>query len=479
MRKIEIIFLSFLIVFGLVVRLYKFEAPIADWHSWRQTDTSSVSRNFVQNGIDLFHPKFDDLSNVQSGGKHDNLQGYRLAEFPLYNFFQAQGFLIFDKFSLEEWGRIVSIFSSLISGVFFYFLLRRHSGIRVAAFSTFFLIFLPFSIFWSRTVLPDSLFIALILGTLLFFDLWIKEQNKKRKFYYYLLSIIFSSLSVLIKPFAVFFFLPALFLSFEKWGTQIHKRKDLIILLLFAIFPFLVWRLWGLRFPGGVPDSTWLFNEGNIRFKPAFFYWIFGNRISELILGFWGLPLLILGIIRKQKSLFFHSFLLSSILYLFIIAKGNVQHSYYQIPLIPTIALFLGLGSDFLLNPAKQFFSKRFSYIILVFAIFLMFLLSYREIKDFYNIQNPSILAAGQAMDRLTPKDAKVLAPMEGDTSLLYFTKRKGWASFSKPLPILIKMGASYLVLVNPKKQDYEIGKTYKIIASSPQYIIFDLKQKP
>ena len=85
----KLFYLTFFLILiaGFVVRLYRFDNPIADWHSWRQADTSAVSRNFVQNGFDLLHPKFEDISNVPSG--LDNPNGYRFVEFPIYNAFQA------------------------------------------------------------------------------------------------------------------------------------------------------------------------------------------------------------------------------------------------------------------------------------------------------------------------------------------------------------------------------------------------------
>jgi len=478
--KKEIFILILILLGGFAVRLYKFNAPVADWHSWRQVDTSAVSRNFVKDGFDILHPRFDDLSNVQSG-IYDNPEGYRFVEFPIYNVLQAGGFLIFPKFTIEEWGRLISIFASLFSVVLLYILVKKYSNKTVGLFSAFFLSFLPFNIFWGRTILPDSLGITTTIAGILFFDLWVENQNRKsaRRILYFLLSSIFLSLAFLIKPFAIFFFLPIVWIAFKKWGLLLFKRKDLAVLAFISLVPFLLWRLWSLKFPGGVPQSGWLFNSGNIRFKGAFFDWIFAKRIGELILGFWGLPILVMGILLRRKSLFFLFFLFSSLLYIFVVARGNVQHSYYQIPIIPTIAIFLALGTEFLLNSPKQYFSKIVTYPVLVFCIFLMLSLSWKNVRDYYNIQDSSILVAGEAVDRLTSKEAKIVAPYDGDTTLLYYTKRKGWASFSKPLPKLIKMGASYLVLINPKKQDFDIGKSYKIIAFSPQYIIFDLHQTP
>lgn len=480
MRKLEAFILLVILLGGFLVRLYRFNSPVADWHSWRQADTSSVSRNFVNDGFNLLYPKFDDLSNVPSG-IYDNPKGYRFVEFPIYNVLQAGSFILFGHFTLEEWGRLVSIFSSLLAAFFLYLICKKHSNISVALFAAFFYLFLPFNIFYSRTILPDQTVITLTLSGIYFFDRWLAEDRRRIiKYLFFCLCVISFSLSLLLKPFAGFFFLPVLVLAFEKWGTELFKKVSMWTIAFLSILPFFLWRIWILQYPEGIPQSGWLFNSGNIRFTGAFFHWIFAKRIGELILGYWGLPILVMGILVKNKrSLFFFSFLASAVIYIFVVARGNVQHSYYQIPIIPAIAIFMALGSSFFINPPKAYISKLISYPIFLVCLIFTLAFSWFGVRDYFNINNPSIIVAGQAVDRLVPKNAKVLAPYEGDTSFLYQTKRKGWASFEKGLPEMIKLGADYLVLVNPKKEDYDIGKTYKIIASSKDYIIFDLHIKP
>src|SRR3972149_10276177 len=95
--------LSIAFILGLLLRLYKIDNPVADWHSWRQADTSSVSRTYVREGIDLLYPRYHDISTTQTG--KFNPQGYRFVEFPLYNAIQAQLSLFFTGISLEVWGR--------------------------------------------------------------------------------------------------------------------------------------------------------------------------------------------------------------------------------------------------------------------------------------------------------------------------------------------------------------------------------------
>lgn len=479
MKKFEFFILTILILFGFLARLYHFSYPVADWHSWRQADTSSVSRNFAKDGFDVFIPRFDDLSNVPSG-VFDNPEGYRFVEFPLFNVLQAGGFLIFGNFTIEEWGRLVSIFSSLVSAVLLYVLVKSYSSKTIGLFAAFFFLFLPFNVYWGRTILPDSIATTATLSGLLFFDLWIKNsgKNKYKKFAYFILSGVFLAIALLVKPFTGFFFLPIVWSSFQSWGISMFKRKDLIFLAILSTLPFFAWRWWSLQFPAGVPQGGWLFNEGDIRFKGAFFHWIFATRIGELILGYWGVAILVIGIIVKNKS-YFLSFLVSSLIYIFVIARGNVQHSYYQIPIMPTIAIFLALGSNFLINPPRQYFSKLSSILVLVVCIVFMFSFSWFSVRDYYNIQDPAIIKAGEAVDRLTPKTAKIIAPYNGDTTLLYFTKRQGWPSFSKSTEDLIKMGADYLVFVHTKDSDFELGKKYKIVSFSDDYILFDLHEKP
>lgn len=390
--------------------------------------------------------------------------------------------MIFGHLTIEEWGRLVTIFFSLASAVFLFLIVKRRDTFLSASLTAAFFLFLPFNIFYSRTILPDPMMVTYILGAIYFFDLWI-SQDLRLKIYdlRFLTALVLSIGAFLVKPFAVFFMLPMVYLSYEKFGLNFIKKWQLWIFAIFSLLPFGLWRAWMQQYPAGIPQSLWLLNGSNVRFKGAFFHWIFARRIAELILGYWGVGILTVGFFIKQRKslLYFLSFILSSLIYVSVVATGNVQHSYYQIPIIPSIAIFLGFGGAFLLNPPKELVSKYVTVPILVALVLFMFSFSWFEVRDYFNINNPSIVIAGKAVDSLIPKNAKVVAPYDGDTSFLYQTKRKGWASFEKPLPELVKMGADYLVLVNPKPQDYGIGKTYKIVSATSDYILFNLHEKP
>ncbi|OGH06244.1 MAG: hypothetical protein A2171_02970 [Candidatus Levybacteria bacterium RBG_13_35_9] len=478
MERLKIASLLIILLLGFTVRLYRFDNPIADWHAWRQADTSAVSRNFVTNGFDLLHPRFDDLSNVASG--IDNPDGFRFVEFPIYNFFQAGLFKAIGIFTLEQWGRLVTIIASLLSSVFIYLLIKKRFGFTAGFFSAFFFLFLPYNIYFSRVILPDPSMVMASLGGVYFFQKWI-ERNKFSIFnFQFSIALVFITSAFLLKPYALFFTLPMIYLAYEKFGFSFIKKWQLWIFAILCIIPVIWWRIWMLSYPQGIPASDWLFNGNGIRFRPSFFYWIFYERFAKLILGFWGIIIFVFAIFKINKTkdlLFVLSFGLSSLIYVAVIATGNVQHDYYQILIIPSISIILGLGATYFISQKETF--KKYLYLgALIVCIVLGFAYSWNLVKDYFNINNNSIILAGKAVDRLVPKDALVLANYNGDTSFLYQTKRKGWASFEKGLDEMTILGASYLILVNPTPVDLELSKTYKIVEKTNAYVIFDLSEK-
>ena len=477
MKKIGILLISVIILGAFLVRLYRFDNPVADWHSWRQADTSAVSRNFANNGFDLLHPRMDNISNVQSG--LDNPQGYFFVEFPLYNAAQAGLFKLLGLLTIEEWGRMVSIFSSCLITLFLYLIVRRHSNQTVGLLAAFFYAFTPYNIYFGRTILADTSMVMATLGGIYFFDLWIEKNNKNISYIFLLLAVLFTASAFLLKPFSLFFMLPMIYLAFNKFGLKTFFKWQLWLFAIMSIAPLIWWRNWMLQFPEGIPASNWLFNGNGIRFRPSFFRWIFYERLTILIGGYFGTFLALFGIykLRRLKEwLFFTAFFLSSLIYVCVVATGNVQHDYYQIPIMPSVAIIFAVGSYFLSHWLVQ--KIPVGKILVVVCIILGFYFSWQHVKDFFNINNRSIIAAGEAVDKLTPENARIIANYNGDSSFLYQTKRKGWASFEASLPEMVKKGASYLVLVNPTEADHGLAKEYKIVSETKDYILFDLRSK-
>lgn len=480
MRKRELFLLLVIVIAAFIVRLYRFDNPIADWHSWRQADTSAVSRNFVKYGFDILHPRYDDLTKTLAN--IDNPQGYRFVEFPLYNAAQAGLFLAFDRITLEQWGRIVSIVSQLVTMVFLYLLVKKYRGTLCALLAGIFFAFVPYNIYYGRTILPDPSMLMAIVGATYFFDKWVSDNIPSVSHLSFWFALLFTASSFLFKPYAVFFALPMVWLAFEKWRTRMFVKWELWVFALLAILPLAFWRVWMIQYPEGIPASWWLLNGNDIRFKGAFFQWIFADRIGRLILGYWGLPFVLIGIIAKvnQKAQsFFLSFLLSSLLYLTIVASGNVTHDYYQILIVPTLAIFWANGVTFVLEKSPSIFNRKIAYVIVAVSALFMLGFGWYHVRDFFNINRSEIVEAGRVVDQRTPKDAKVIAVYNGDTAFLYQTNRQGWAMHDRELRDLIRAGASHLVYVNPTEADLGFSDDFATVAKTDRYVIYDMTKPP
>lgn len=476
------ILLVLILVLGFILRLYRFDNPIGDWHAFRQADTSAVSKVFVEKGINPLYPAYFDVSNIQSG--LDNPSGYRMVEFPIYNTLQAGGYSIFGLITLEEWGRVITIISSLLSILFIFLLVKKYADPITGLFASFFYAVLPFSVFYGRVILPDPTTSMTILGGIYFFDRAISGKNIH--YIFLLTSLLFTVFAFLLKPFALFFMLPMLYIAMSVYGISFLKKWFLWGFLLLSVLPLILWRLWIAQFPEGIPASNWLFNEGNIRFTGAQFYWIFGDRIGKLILGYIGYIFLLLGFLKRssEKNLgFFLCFAFSSIIYLMVIARGNVQHDYYQILILPTVCIFLGRGASYLLSfgtsSVKSSFYNTSAVICLMgFAVFGMLFLSWYHMRDFFNVNNEGLVIAGKIANEKLPKTAKVIAANNGDTSFLYYIGRKGWPAYQKSPEELSLMGATHIVIPNPTEEDKKgLGGTYPHFFSSPEVLILELSK--
>lgn len=238
-----------------------------------------------------------------------------------------------------------------------------------------------------------------------------------------------------------------------------------------------------MQYPEGIPQSGWLIG-GIIRFKGAFYYWIFAERIGKLILGYWGLAILVIGMLvnsnrqhLQKYGWLFYSFLASSLLYIFILAQGNLQHDYYQILILPSLAIFLGLGSRVLLYPPKEYIHPLAGRLLLIFCSVFALLFGWYYIRDYFNVNHKEVVEAGKVADRLLPKDVKVIAPYNGDTTLLYYVNRQGWPVFNKSIEEFLAQGANYLVIANPTQDDFTgFGTQFEQVASSSGYLILKLQ---
>lgn len=463
-------FLAVIAVLGFILRLYHITYPIGDWHSWRQSDTAAVARNYLRFGIDLLRPRYDDLSNIQSG--KDNPMGWRMVEFPMYQGAGAMLVKTIPRFPLEVWLRLLTILASVGTAVLLGIIVSEHIDPFTGLLTALVYAVLPYSIYYGRTILPDP---QMVWWSVV--SIWLLTRGRAIRWTVF--SAIAGALALLSKPMAAFLLVPIPYLIYRQSGISKNTLLKFVVYGAISLIPLLLWRRWILQFPEGIPVSTWLYNGNGIRFKGAWFQWLFATRLGDLILGFWGLMLFGFGLVRqvtKREGWLFRWWAAGVLAYFIVFATGNVQHDYYQILIIPVVAVFVGKGLGMLIGgmPGVSRWPGR---LLALVAFIAMLVFSWYTIRTYYWINRPEIVEAGKVADALLPKDAKVIASYNGDTTFLYQTGRQGWP-LGFEIDKKISMGATAYVTVSPTDNDGEtkdLANRYTVLVRNDKFAIIDL----
>lgn len=469
--------LILVVIFSFILRLYRINYPLLDWHSFRQADTASVTYRFVQEGVDLLRPKYHDLSSIQSG--LDNPEGYRMTEFPIINALIAGLIIIVPGLDLVIVSRFFSIMFSIGTLLALYWLVKQIADKKTALLTAMIFGVLPYSIYYSRVVLPEPF--MLFFATLSLASL--TAYLRKNKTIFWWISWVSLALSLLLKPFTAFYG-PVFITLIILYDPKFYKKILFYLYPILAFFPLILWRRWITNFPEGIPASDWLYNADGIRFRPAWFRWLFWERLTKIMSGIVGVILAGFNLInRDQLFVILGAWWLGIIAYFSIIATGNVKHDYYQVLVLPVLCLTLARGTLLFQKKLTIFFKKKLalpnvvSLVITVIVGILIFYLSWQEIKGFFNVNHWEYYKAGQEANLLLQPEAKIIAPAMGDTMFLFQTKRNGWP-IGDNIDHKINQGATHYINTKFDSETKELEEKYTTIKKTSEFIIIDLKNK-
>ncbi|MDQ3098558.1 MAG: glycosyltransferase family 39 protein [bacterium] len=490
-----LLFIILVISFG--VRLYHFNYPMADLHSWRQADTASVARNLVRSNFDILHPQIESAVSIDGIGR-DNTPRYHFAEFPIYQAAVAAVSYPISQIrqasltqNIVTSGRIVSIICSLLSIWALYLLCKRYYSENTTILAAFVYGVLPFNIFWSRAILPDSMMVMFSLFLLYFFDIWIRgfdKNNQKRHLdlnIWFIASAVFFALALLLKAFVPFLLLPMAYLLFKRFGFSFIKLPQFWIFALFAVLPFVLWRFWMQTWPYSIPASGWLFDGNHIRFKPAWWHWIVQIRLDQFMFNVTGVFFIGLGLLfyretfKKSEYIWYLPLcLIACLIYLVVFATGNVQHEYYQLPVTAFGSIFVSIGFWYMWDKVGSWWEMSITRLIALSLILITLLLGWYSVKGWYLIGNPSLVIVGERADKVLPPNAHVIADYGGDTTFLYYVNRKGWSVRDKQLQEIIDRGATHYISMHRGDYMNLLATLYEIVDETPEYVILDLTRQ-
>ena len=142
---------------------------------------------------------------------------------------------------------------------------------------------------------------------------------------------------------------------------------------------------------------------------------------------------------------------------------------------MPVLAVFVALGIDHLLKAGQSIIEKSISVSIAIFLVIISIAFGYYEVKGYY-LTNNDIVEAGKKADELLSANDKVIAPLAGDLSLLYYVNRPGWAEFYEEMPVFKAQGATAVVSLKFDEGIEKLAKENKVLYRTNKYIIISLK---
>lgn len=207
----------YMVIFLWAVLQVSFAIPdsiVNDWLGWRQADTQTIARNFMQPGSNIFYPQ------INWGG---NGPGYAETEFQLYTFIIAQIMKITGESVLS--GQLLSLLFIALTAITLFYLFLFYSKDSIAAlFGAVFFLVSNGAVHLSTSVQPDSLCVLFYVLALNYFLKYLEDQRN----IHFAAWVIFSTLATLIKPlalnigiiqfFIVLFIHKKLFKSFRLWA---------------------------------------------------------------------------------------------------------------------------------------------------------------------------------------------------------------------------------------------------------------------
>ncbi len=416
--------LAILLLAG-ALRLINITQPLLGHHSWRQTDTAAVARNFVEERYSILHPRID-WRGTSSGEVECELPIYQLALASLYEVLGVH----------ESLGRILSLILSLSTLIGVYLLATRVASTSVGLWAAFFFAVLPMPVYFGRAVMPEALLLAACTYAVFWFLRWADSGS----LWLLLLSAIALAVACLIKPPTLYLGLPLAFLAFRKYGVRAFTRLELWLFAVIVLGSLALWYVHAhdLKVATGLTFGVWEYGSdkwGNWSLLGTWAFWnkVFIERIPGELLAFLGLPLLILGLIRKPHRVeekVFSLWLVGTLVFIVVVANGVFVHDYYLLPATVPVCYFLGKAASWGLEkdggPARW---VRVSCAICVVGVVVASLLNYGRWLRQESPAASSAFQLARVASRKLPNGALIIAVDKDNPMILYYSHRKGWHS--------------------------------------------------
>jgi|GEM_PF-813460 len=446
--------------------LYWLDLPYYDDHSARQAGTATIARNFYKFGLNPLYPMSDIC------GEHS--PDYFATEFP---FLQTLSVPLYHLFGEQYWiGRLVNWTVSCLGLVCFARIVDRIFDKPVGLYAMLGVVG-SVTLMFMRKMMPDtfSLFLA-VIGTYYLYRYL--EEGRGRQL---ILGGVIVTLGVLSKIPSLMV-LTLLSTPFLFKTIPLRRKIRVFSVLLVAGCCTACWYFYWMGYLQDINRCPPLIfpvslSEG---FQTFFFeHWRNAyTRFTKIaFFGPWPLVLFLIGVVysawKRQWPLLLGAAVYTVLLLLFAFKTGHVfpTHNYYVIPYIPLMALF-----------AAQLFHQR--WLPWWGALLIILAGIYEPVrkngKDIYLRYDPLEVELYRLLDEAgSDPDAHIMINgRQIDPTLMYYSKRKGWAITNETLekyhwmPDYRAAGLKHLVV---DRRRYDKPLRYRVAAENRLFRVYDV----
>ncbi|MBI3559326.1 glycosyltransferase family 39 protein [Candidatus Gottesmanbacteria bacterium] len=318
----------FLGIIAVLILVYQINKPFVGHHDFNNVFYGNMARNLLR--YPLSETKLGQVTNsgwVQNS--HEFV--YHTHHPPLLVWLLAVSYKLFGIFEVST--RLVPVVFSVLTVVFFYFLVRRLSNGKVALATAVFWLTTPLFIYFGKMAVQEVLVLFFFV-----FSFWV---------YFFAPKLLLPALFL-----AALSGWPGYYVSFIIW---LYDRKKTIVLavpfLAFGLHLFQNWLLTGLALGGGLA-SAFTLRSGSVALLPYL------QKEASWILAYFTKPLVILsvvGLLVLPK----HSvtpFLIFGLTHLIFFRQAVERHDYLIYYLLPFITLSAAWFLERILKNNKLFF---------------------------------------------------------------------------------------------------------------------------
>jgi 4-amino-4-deoxy-L-arabinose transferase-like glycosyltransferase len=302
---------------------------------WRPADNAGIARNFLENGFQFFYPQVD------WGGPGP---GYVEMEFPVLQYLTA---LLYAGFGFhEELAVLIPLLGALGAVACTYWLGRLLVGEWPARLAALVLALSTSFIRYSQTFLGETLLVWMVVGGLYAFVRWMRADGAR----HYWLAAACLAMAALIKPTALVIGLPVAYVAWERFGWRAALQARLWALAAVILGLPALWYLhaYGLGVASG--NTVGILSGGYLKLArtdlltSSEFYlrqvWFVAMyHLTPVLL----IPL-VLGLFERGRGYLLHAWALAGLVQIVVAAEGNFASPYYQLIMLPALALMVGVG---------------------------------------------------------------------------------------------------------------------------------------